>query len=189
MDLPKSVLTKKQEKRFEVERLDGGIVVAIVCHDDECDNGHNTFSITAMVFDRRDRLPGEPSRVNSNGVRLWLGSCGYCHDEIIRAFDKFPEVTSAIKFHLFSTDGPMHYLANTLFLAGDKDCWGYRKGDRMTNGGISEGKESELEKARAAACWPDATLEQLQDKAALEARLPGLMEEFKAVVERLGFVY
>ena len=53
----------------------------------------------------------------------------------------------------------------------------------------SEGKAPELDAARAAAHWPDATLEQLNDKTALEARLPDLMEEFRGVVESFGFTY
>lgn len=52
-----------------------------------------------------------------------------------------------------------------------------------------EGKEPDLEAARSCAIWPDATLEQLQDKEALLERLPALMREFKADVEELGFTY
>jgi hypothetical protein len=42
--------------------------------------------------------------------------------------------------------------------------------------------------------WPDATDEELsvppeELKAKLEARLPGLLAEFRAAVESLGFVY
>ena len=51
----------------------------------------------------------------------------------------------------------------------------------------SEGKEPDLEAARASAIWPDATLEQLQDEEQLKARLPGLLAEFRAAVESLGF--
>lgn len=50
-------------------------------------------------------------------------------------------------------------------------------------------KPSNLESARNAAIWPEATLEQLQDKEQLEARLPSLMAEFKATMEGLGFIY
>ena len=51
----------------------------------------------------------------------------------------------------------------------------------------SEGKEPDLEAARETAIWPDATLEQLQDEEQLKARLPGLLAEFRAAVESLGF--
>jgi hypothetical protein len=37
--------------------------------------------------------------------------------------------------------------------------------------------------------WPDATLEQLANRKALEERLPGLMSEFQKEVEALGFTY
>ena len=52
-----------------------------------------------------------------------------------------------------------------------------------------KGKTPELEAARESAVWPDATLEQLQDKGALMARLPELMREFRAAVESLGLTY
>ena len=51
----------------------------------------------------------------------------------------------------------------------------------------SEGKEPDLEAARETAIWPDAALEQLQDEEQLKARLPGLLAEFRAAVESLGF--
>ena len=59
---------------------------------------------------------------------------------------------------------------------------------------LGEGKECELDAARRAAVWPDASDEVLsQDKPELEKalaqRLPALMDEFKAVVESLDFVY
>lgn len=57
---------------------------------------------------------------------------------------------------------------------------------------FSEGKERELDKARRAAVWPDATDEQLslpkaELTALLEARLPKVMVSFNAMVESLGF--
>jgi len=49
-----------------------------------------------------------------------------------------------------------------------------------------------LDHARASACWPDATDEDLtapglQER--LEARLPALMAEFRAAIESLGFTW
>jgi hypothetical protein len=55
-----------------------------------------------------------------------------------------------------------------------------------------EGKARELDAARHAAIWPDATDEDLTApglKERLEARLPKLLEEFRAAVESLGFVW
>jgi hypothetical protein len=53
-----------------------------------------------------------------------MGGC--IHEDIAK---HFPELMPYIKWHLTSTDGPMHYLANTLYHANDKDCWGKRKGE------------------------------------------------------------
>jgi hypothetical protein len=54
---------------------------------------------------------------------------------------------------------------------------------------VGEGKEPKLEAARHTAIWPDATLEQLQDKEALLERLPRLIEEFAADMEKIGFTF
>ncbi len=54
---------------------------------------------------------------------------------------------------------------------------------------VSEGYPPDLEAARRSAVWLDATIEQLQDVDLLVARLPALMQEFKADMESLGFVY
>ena len=50
-------------------------------------------------------------------------------------------------------------------------------------------KTPDIEAARRTAVWPDATLEQLQSKEALTARLDGLLAEFREVVESAGFVW
>jgi hypothetical protein len=129
-------------------------IIAKVRYDDECGNGHNTFSITAEIWDSR--------RKND------CDSCGCLHNDIAK---HFPELTPAIKWHLCSSDGPMHYIANTLY-------W------------VEEG--SNLEHARRTAIWPEATDAQLtaEDlKERLEARLPGLMADFKKMVESFGFTY
>jgi hypothetical protein len=91
--------------------------------DDDCGNGRNTFSITAEV-----RRPGARD--------LEAGGC--LHDDIARVF---PELAPLIKWHLVSTDGPMHYVANTVFLAGDIDHNGLRKGETRQ---IRNGKTGQL---------------------------------------------
>jgi hypothetical protein len=48
------------------------------------------------------------------------------HDEVVK---HFPELAPFIKWHLCSSDGPMHYVANTLYHAGDRDYNGLRKGE------------------------------------------------------------
>ena len=88
-------------------------IMAKIRHDDSCGNGHNTFSITGDI----DRKAG-------NG--RWMVEAGGCIHEDIAIH--FPELAPFIKWHLVSTDGPMGYLANTLYHAGDADHWGRKKG-------------------------------------------------------------
>ncbi len=248
--------------------------------DDKCKNGHNTFSITGEIRGKYERdIAG-----------------GCLHDDIAQVF---PELAPLIKWHLVSTDGPMHYIANTLFHASDRDHNGRRAGEPITrrdyavrfNGvpvahrvkkslfefitykrefnartptsnpahspftvvavhyvprkgdnyqfgpkytfegferawhecpfdsetealefaealntcrvelveidtvtGYAEGKKRELDHARSSACWPEATDEELTRdpaalKAALEARLPALLQAFRADIERAGFAW
>ncbi len=212
----KSVRVKHQFRDFEKKFTEQGqeyTIRARVRHDDECGNGHNSFSITGDVF---------------AGGRWEMGGC--IHEEIEK---HFPELKPLIRFHLFDTDGgPMHYLANTVYLAGERDCHGLLKGEFrqfkdlrgvpnwelkiyglpekqdiysmvcparphvhaewVPCGRTGEGKARELDKARAAACWPDATDEDLTApglEERLQARLPKLMKEFKAAVESLGMTF
>lgn len=230
MNLPASILTKKQVKTFGpkvyTENEQTYKLTAKVRYDDSCGNGHNSFSITGEQYRKR------------KDERWEEDSFGCLHETIAQ---HYPELAPYIKWHLTSSDGPLHYIANTVFFAGDKDCWGLRKDERrqIINGRtklpvwemvakhkttgdciplyeiehnrdaeniptceyeliwqswdkVSEGKERELDKARNAAVWPDATDEELIApglKERLEARLPKLMEEFKAAVESLGFIY
>jgi len=107
--------------------------------NDECNNGHNSFSITGEI--------GRP------GARdIDAGGC--IHEDISKYF---PELHKFIRWHLTSSDGPMHYIENTVFHA----------------------KDNNLQSARNTAIWPDATLEQLQDKKALKDRLPALLASFE----------
>jgi hypothetical protein len=220
---PASVLTKKQTKTYGPRPITGygkgATLTAEVRYDDQCGNGHNTFSITGEV-----RIPG----------RRDIEAGGCLHDDIAR---KFPELAPLIKWHLVSSDGPLHYLANTLYHADDRDHWGLRKGEFrqhtsrgpcqaggvagvpcwelrlpqgqakevyahdkpaplvlewQPNGITGEGKARELDHARSSAVWPDATDEDLTApglQQRLEARLPALMAEFRAAVESLGFTY
>lgn len=221
-----SKLTKKQVIKKVVEgfRLDGGAgrLVIKLRYDDECGNGHNTFSITGDIY--RDDV--------------WYGG-GAIHSDI----EEFaPEYAHLIKWHGMTSESPLHYVSNTMYHASEKDCWGLRKGEKLQilRGGdktkpcwklayvhgdieseikidgidlspscleselpvidlpnikyipwcrIGEGKTPDIEAARRAAIWEDATLEQLQDKQALENRLPALIEEFATVIESLGMEF
>jgi hypothetical protein len=269
-----SKLTKSQYKSFGPRAVEGygkGAALWVsVCFDDECSNGHNSFAITAHVT--------VPKR------RDWE-ACGCLHEDIAAVY---PELAPLIKWHLCSTDGPMHYVANTVYLASERDCWHKLKGEpysfeamihfgknpikhkfgkrftkflqdakphpgataydfeviavahedrsgetykfrpKYTFGGFDakwhecpfdteeealdflaalqtcdpqfvsmptawgEGKERELDKARAAAIWPEATDEELTApglEERLAARLPGLLAEFRSAVEGLGFTW
>jgi hypothetical protein len=118
ISLPESKLTKKQVKKFTKDYIEKGKnwrIVAEVRHDDECGNGHNTFSVTGTIY---------LCDIRGNPVRDDVGGC--LHEEIAK---HFPELAPFIKWHLTSTDGPMHYIANAIYHAGDRDCWGLRKGE------------------------------------------------------------
>jgi len=57
--------------------------------------------------------------------------------------DYIPELAHLDKYHLCSIKEPMHYVANSMYHASDKDCWGLRKGEKRQ---IKNGKTGEL-------CW------------------------------------
>lgn len=151
-----SVLTEKQTKQFGPRAIRGwghrAMLTAEVRYDDCCGNGHNSFAITGTI--------DTPASRRRNDCEAG----GMLHDEIAIIF---PELASYLKWHLTSSDGPMHYIANTVYWA---------------EGG-------NLENARSSAVWSDASLEDLKDAQKLKNRLPALMAEFKAAVESLGFVY
>jgi hypothetical protein len=159
-DLPASVLTAWQLKDYGPKVFtENGVryrITARVRYDDSCGNRHNSFSITGFV-----------ARLNRS---RWVEDrCGMIHEDIAK---HFPELAPFLKWHLCSSDGPMHYLANTLYH-------------------IKQGK---LDYARSSAVWPEASdADLLYDiecvKARLVERLPALMKEFKAAVESLGMVY
>jgi hypothetical protein len=151
-------------------------------HDDECKNGHNSFAITGDIRGARGRdIAG-----------------GCLHEDIARVF---PELAHLIKWHLCSTDGPMHYVANTLYWLGYQGYCG--EGDR---------NPPNIEHARSTAVWPDMPEsficpEELREvkageifgplkKEKIEAvqwqlghRLPGMLEAFKSDLEAAGFAF
>lgn len=273
-NLPTSILTRNQGSKHPIyfrEGVTDFLLDVSLRYDDECGNGHNTFAITGTLKEK------------SKTTGRWIEIAGGClHDDIEK---HAPQFAHLIKWHLCSSDGPMHYLANSIYLASDKDCWGKRKGEerswkteiffdnvpipagnypekfvkwlqentptsphlwpevkeiayvhkpgsgtdykfsphytlegfgstwydcpfkdkqeaenfrkalntctihfRKVCTSWGEGKEPELEAARAAAIWPEAQLEDFTVEK-LTARLPALMQEFKAVVEGLGFTY
>lgn len=151
-----SVLTKRQVSNFtQFFDSSGEYFLKLTFRfDDDCGNGHNSFSITAEL-----ELPDYSSYgciIDGDKVH-----------QIIKETLPLQKFEHLLKWHLCSTDQPLHYVANTVYWA----------------------KQGELENARSSAIWEDATLEQLSDKKALLARLPALLEEFQSVIEGLGFTY
>src|SRR5690606_8123533 len=90
--LPKRCRGKIAHQRFIASRpCNGGTLIVTVRFDDNCKNGHETLSITGELIGKNVKV------------------CGCIHREIARVF---PEFKPLIPFHLCSTDGPMHYIAN-----------------------------------------------------------------------------
>jgi len=89
--------------------------------DDNCGNGFNSFAITG-----ESGYCDAALKARGGGYRLQADSFGCLHEDAARVF---PELAHLIPFHLFDTRGPMHYPANAIYLAGDRDCWGKRKGE------------------------------------------------------------
>jgi len=208
-----STLTKKQLTVFGPHYYqEHGVsfrITAKVRYDDNCGNGHNSFAITGEI---------ERKREGKNG---WADdSCGCLHEEIVKHFS---ELAPLIKWHLCSSDGPMHYIDNTIYHATaiSKDqgqhfvylhneepkvretllgIYSTKDAERLrTQYGKDNlrwepyhnalAKDANIDHARSSAIWPDATLEQLQSRQALEMRLPALLTEFRVAVESLGFTF
>jgi hypothetical protein len=175
-----SVLTRKQVRKYGPRFIAGwgtnAQIKAEVRYDDECGNGHNSFAITGEIY-----RPG----------RRDCEACGCLHEEIARVF---PELAPFIKWHLSDTDGPMHYIANTLYWLGYDRRWSDGKPDSPPN----------LEHARNTAVWPDMpeTLiapdttndgvfanRRNEVQQILEARVEDLRKEFQQAVESFGFTW
>lgn len=137
-----TTLTKNQTITKEKTYKECGKTYRIrvtVRFDDRCGNGHNTFSIT-----------GDIDRKSSRGE--WLEESGGCiHDEIAK---HFPELAPYIKWHLSSSNGPMHYLANTRYwleesIKPDQPAESYREA-------INDAYRAKaFEHAKSSAVWPD----------------------------------
>lgn len=249
--------------------IDGEVVLmrAEIRFDDNCHNGKNSFAITGHGW------------YDHYKSRDWDFG-GACHDMIVKVF---PELEPLIKWHLMDAEGPMHYVSNVTYFAGDRDHNGRLKGEPSAwdtaikfgefpityklnpsfakwlahhlaidepltiveipySGNdtykfapkysfndfcgkwhecpfdtrqeaeqfkealawgwsflqiptqFSEGKERELDKARRAAVWPEATDEQLmlpkeELTKLLETRLEGLVAEFREQVEACGLLW
>lgn len=109
-----SVLTKNQKQKF-TKAIDSKRTIEVTLrYDDECGNGHNSFSITGSI--RNSSIRGFDK----------TETCGCIHNEIKKYF---PEFSHLIKWHLMDSDSPMHYVANSIYFASDRDCHGLLKGE------------------------------------------------------------
>jgi hypothetical protein len=105
------VVTERRPAPWYGERCK---IQAEIRFDDECKNGRNSFAITGEVRD--------PRVTRDRGII----ACGCLHEDIARAF---PELAPLIKWHLTDAGGPLHYIANTVYHAGDRDHNGKRAGE------------------------------------------------------------
>lgn len=162
-NLPASKLIKSQSKTITVkfkEDTKKRMIDVEMRFDDECSNGYNTFSIVGDLW--RSHVSRHDSNMISGGC-IHSAISKHAGEELCGEI----KLKDLIKWHLTSTDGPIHYIANTIYHA----------------------ESGNLKHARDSAVWPDATIEQLSDQKALEARLPQLMEDFKRDMEAAGFTY
>lgn len=83
----------------EIRDTSDGRMKVEIRFDDECKNGHESFAITAEIKSRRG------------------GSAFGCLHEDVAEY--FPELAPLIKWHHMATDGPMHYIANTVYHASN----------------------------------------------------------------------
>lgn len=128
----KSTLTKHQKRTYEKYYTEDKVkfkIVVTIRYDDECHNGHNSFAITGDI---KEDVTG------TGCYRDYTGGCIY--EEIAK---HFPGLKKYIKWHLVSSDEPIHYIANTVYHASDKDYNGLRKGETRQ---IKNGKTGKL-------CW------------------------------------
>lgn len=112
-------------------------------------------------------ITGEINRQARNG--RWVeDSCGCLHDEIAKFF---PKLKPLIKWHLTSTDGPMHYLANSKYWLGFGE-YSERNLEHFKSTCIYGALPEDTLFAPELASWPET-------EAWLRARFPVLIERFK----------
>jgi hypothetical protein len=188
-----SILTKNQKKQFGPVAIGDEFIIAEIRFDDECGNGHNSFSITGEIYGKEyQRGP----TITQNGRNYYLNSCGCVHNQIAKAF---PELAPFIKWHLSSSDEPMRYAANATYWAGHCDrrwCNGEPNSppnlehlkSTICYGALPTDKDFALESC----IWSryglnDVKVEKLKDW--LESRSDDLQAAFRADVEKLGFTW
>ena len=85
---------------YKTSKTKGGLNVFVEIRlDDECNNGHQDFSITASVYEA-----GKPTTERN------MISCGCCHEDILKVF---PEFKTFVDLHLCDWEGvPMFGASN-----------------------------------------------------------------------------
>lgn len=107
----------RNQKISAVRYFDDFRITLNLRFDDQCGNGHETFAITGDIQQKT--------------ARGWRDDrCGCIHDDIAR---RFPEFAHLIKWHLVSTDGPLHYVSNTVYHASNRDHNGLLAGEPNMN--------------------------------------------------------
>lgn len=138
------------------------------------------FSLTADI----DRL---------SGTRWMNEGGGCCHDSIVK---RLPDLAPLVQWHLVSTDGPLHYLANALYwMDFIKGIYKLKPESNVKD----PGRSITVEAFKNTVVWgaipgdTDADLEKMTgagDRALvgdmLQARLPALMEKFLSVMKQWG---
>ncbi len=157
----------------------GALITATVSFDDRWGNGHNTFTIRAEVTTPESRARRD--------------SATAAHVEIASAF---PELAPLLKWHLCTTDGPMHYIENTLYWLGRR---GYTRWDNARTGRKSTPNDPpNFAYAKTTAIWPDmpesfvitgTSVATAIVKEALNDRLPAILADFRTAIETLGLVW
>ncbi len=206
----------KQVKQYGPRMISGwgrgAQIKAEVRFDDSCRNGHNSFAITGEIYipGRRDCeacgcLHEEIAKAfpELEPFLKWHGCAAdepmhYVGNTVYHASDRDCWGLRKGEFKQMrnrKTGLPMWELD-----ASYSDFGGHKTVDSETRpepvtfqyrpyGRTGEGKERDLDAARRCAVWPDATDEELLAddlKEKLLARLPQLLADFRADVEKLG---
>lgn len=136
--------------------------------DDDCRNGHEDFSLTCDIYEKR-----------KNG--LWVDSGGGCaHDHILKLR---PDLALFAMLHLCDFNGlPMHCAANALYWFAGIDP---AKTTEEYHGGSGSGAKSPEECRSIFAEYIHASPEQVAE---IIRREPRTELELRAVLEDMGFL-
>lgn len=166
----KTILRKSQTQSENRYFFSDGVQYRIkvnLRYDDECGNGYNSFGITANIDCKAKNGHWKES------------SCGCLHEEIAKYF---PKLTPFIKWHLMSTNEPLHYIENALYHAGLTKYKEAKNEDYLKSTIIFGALESDY-----AVNWINLNKTELTER--LQERLPLLVKEFRKAMESLGFIY